>query len=133
MPGSRALGAIAVLLVLTGCQKAAPRGLFDKEWTLVELNGNAVSLQKRPTIQLSAETKSMTGFGGCNRLTGTYTLDQNRLHFGPIAMTRMACAEGMDVEQAFAVVLGATQRFHLAAGSLELYGDVDLLARFTSQ
>jgi heat shock protein HslJ len=133
MQGSRTLGAMAALLVLLGCQRDTPRDLFGKEWTLVELNGNAVSLQKPPTIQLSAEPKSVTGFGGCNRLTGSYTLDQGRLRFGPIAMTRMACAEGMDTEQALTTALGAVQSFRVMGASLQLLGESgNVLARFTS-
>lgn len=31
------------------------------------------------------------GHSGCNRFTGSYTLEGKRLRFGPVASTRMAC------------------------------------------
>ena len=46
------------------------------------------------------------GFGGCNNFGGKYELNGERLIVGPLAMTRKACMNGMDDEQAF---VGALQ------------------------
>jgi len=45
------------------------------------------------TIQFDENTKSVSGFLGCNRFTGTYKLDGNSISFSPLATTRMHCEE----------------------------------------
>jgi heat shock protein HslJ len=47
------------------------------------------------------------GSGGCNRLSGSYTLDGERLTFGRAAGTMMACRDGMEQERAFLDALSA--------------------------
>jgi heat shock protein HslJ len=56
------------------------------------------------TLDLSAATgqRRASGFSGCNRYSGTYTLKNGLLSFGPLASTRMACAgAGGDIEGAY--------------------------------
>jgi hypothetical protein len=53
------------------------------------------------TLDLSASTgqRRASGFSGCNRYMGSYTLKNGLLSFGPLAGTRMACAgAGGDLE-----------------------------------
>lgn len=58
--------------------------------------------EARPvTLDLSAATgqRRASGFSGCNRYMGTYTLKNGLLSFGPLAGTRMACAgSGGEIE-----------------------------------
>jgi heat shock protein HslJ len=56
------------------------------------------------TLDLSAATgqRRASGFSGCNRYSGSYTLKNGLLSFGPLASTRMACAgTGGDIEGAY--------------------------------
>jgi heat shock protein HslJ len=56
------------------------------------------------TLDLSAATgqRRASGFSGCNRYSGTYTLKNGLLSFGPLASTRMACVgAGGDIEGAY--------------------------------
>jgi heat shock protein HslJ len=59
---------------------------------------------------------------GCNSGGGTYTVDGNRIDFGEIVMTDMACAGGAgQVEQAVVAVLGADNiTFEIDGASLTL-------------
>ena len=43
------------------------------------------------TIQFNSETKQVSGFSGCNRFFGSFTLDENILTLGPLASTKMMC------------------------------------------
>ena len=72
----------------------------------------------------------MTGFAGCNSYFGTYTLDGTALRFGPIGMTRMACAEGMGLEQQLGAALEATRSYTLTGNDLTLLGTSGPAARF---
>ncbi|CAB3766758.1 META domain-containing protein [Paraburkholderia solisilvae] len=44
------------------------------------------------TLSTANGQRRASGFSGCNRYTGTYTLRDGKLSFGPLAGTRMACA-----------------------------------------
>ena len=65
----------------------------------------------------------IAGHSGCNRYTGRYEQDGNRLSFGPIASTRMACpAERMKMERAWFQMLGKVRSFEATHLVLELKG-----------
>ena len=120
---------ICLLLVLAGCKSGSnTAAFFGKEWTLVELAGQPVSLQRPPTL-LFETPDHVGGFGGCNRLSGTFMVEKNQLTFSPLIMTKMACAEGMEVENAFATALGETKGYAINGSELKLIGDAGTLAK----
>jgi heat shock protein HslJ len=80
-------------------------------WRLTRLRGHTdkalAALPQPPTLKL--EAGRLQGFGGCNRLVGSYTLDRDRVTFGPIAGTMMACPEPvMTIENALKAALAGT-------------------------
>jgi heat shock protein HslJ len=121
------LRALAAALALAGCawlrspaEAVTPEG---GEWQLVSLSGKPVppSLQHEPpSLALQAATRRAGGYGGCNRFSGAYKLEGRTLAFGPLASTRMVCAEGMELEQSFHAALMRTARWRIAGGKLEL-------------
>lgn len=126
----RTLGAIAVLAAATlgGCATtqgpvAGDDSITEKYWKLVELRGQPVpSLEREPHLILKVEGNRVNGFAGCNTFSGTYTLDEQtlRISFGPLAMTRKACATGMDTERAFAEVLEQADNYSVNGDNLSL-------------
>ena len=74
--------------------------------------------------------ETLAGFAGCNRYFGTYTLTGTTLRFGPVGMTRMACSEGMQLEQQLSTALEATRGYTLNANQLTLVGSQGPVARF---
>ncbi|MBA2458708.1 MAG: META domain-containing protein [Gemmatimonadales bacterium] len=101
------------------------------EWSLVELNGAPAPLGAgdRPATLTLGDSARASGFGGCNRIAGSYELAGDSLRFGPLISTRMACDQGMELEQAYGAALEATRRFRVTAG-LELLGADGVIARF---
>ena len=75
----------------------------------------------------------MTGFSGCNRFSGSYTLNGDSLRFGPLVMTRMACADGMELARDLSAALDATRRYELSSTQLKLFGPSKAIARFSRQ
>lgn len=76
-------------------------GLTGKDWSLRILEGEEVpplSDGRRPYIHFGADGR-VHGFAGCNRMTGGYRIEAGQLELSQVAMTRMACPEGMDTEQ----------------------------------
>lgn len=103
------------------------------DWDLMELAGQAAPTGaggRRATIRFEADTSRATGFAGCNRYFGSYTLAGTTLRFRPVGMTRMACAEGMQLEQQLSAALDATRSYTLNANQLTLLGGEGPVARF---
>ena len=73
------------------------------------------------------------GFGGCNRYTGSYSIRGDSITFGPSASTKMACAEGMDVEQGYFSTLPQVVRYSVADSTLTLFGQSGALATFRNR
>lgn len=106
------------------------------DWELMELDGKTASTGaggRRATLRFDADTARVGGFSGCNRFAGTYTLRGDTLRFGPLIMTRMACADGMELERELSAALEATQRYELSSTQLKLVGPSKAVARFSRQ
>ena len=109
--------------------------LFDITWNLVELDGQAAptGMGGRPaTLLLNREEQRASGFAGCNRMSGSFTHSADSISFGPLAMTRMACTEGMELEQRYAAALEKVTTLRLTAAGLELLSDGATVARFSA-
>ena len=106
------------------------------DWELVELDGKTASTGaggRRATMRFDTDSARVSGFGGCNRYSGTYTLEGDWLAFGPLVMTRMACTEGMQLETGLSAALVATTRYELSSTQLKLFGPSGAVARFSRQ
>ncbi|HEX6018578.1 MAG TPA: META domain-containing protein [Burkholderiaceae bacterium] len=92
-------------------------------WKLVALRGQpvaAVDPLRQPQLVLQPEQHRVGGSGGCNRITGGYTLAGDRLTFGRTAATMMACADGMAQERAFLDALSTVARWQIDSQRLAL-------------
>jgi heat shock protein HslJ len=69
---------------------------------------------------LTGEGNRVRGLSGCNRFTGGYQSNSGKLTFTQLASTRMACMEGMELEQRFLDALGRTNRFAIRGDQLTL-------------
>lgn len=95
--------------------------------------GLFASLIAQP-IPAAAQLKGTAGFGGCNRFTGTYQQNGDRLTFGKMAMTFMACTEEMDTERDFAAALEQVRSWKILGDHLELFDSSgSLLARLEAR
>lgn len=101
---------------------AAP--LENTYWKLTDLGGSPVrvtSQQREPHFILHPANRSVTGSGGCNRLTGRYEVNGDRVSLARVASTMMACVDGMETEQAFLKALGRANRWRVTGQRLELF------------
>jgi len=110
--------------------------LLDTEWQLAEIRGHPAGTgagQKPVTLTLTRDGLRAAGFSGCNRYSGSYQLKGDQLHFSQMAGTRMACLEGMELEQKYLEALPQTVRFTMSGGELALYSGADnLILRFVA-
>ncbi len=112
---------------------SVPAGKVENiRWELVEIAGEPVVPVPglpAPGFRLNPQGHSIRGFGGCNRMMGSYTIRGDQLHFGHIATTRKFCQQTQGLEDRFVQALGQVKSFRLNGSILELYGDYGLLAR----
>jgi len=104
----------------------APLPLESTPWRLVELNGKAVPTDDPKawaTLQFDAVNQRVTGSGGCNRISAQYEVTGDKLHFDPVAATRMMCPQPvMDTETAFLTALGSVTSYKIDGNTLSLFG-----------
>lgn len=116
-----------------GAHGPAAPAVTDRDWELITLGeerdpkGND---GRRLTLRLDAATGRAAGFAGCNRWGAGYMLEAERLTFDAPLATRMACADGMDVERRFLAALPAVTGWQATATTLVLSGPDGLLMRF---
>jgi len=110
-------------------------GLARTHWVLAELPGIADIAGnggRMPDLQFG-EDGNAGGFSGCNSMGGPYTVSGSSLNFGPMAMTMMACEQGMEVERAYADALERVTRYRRSGNTLELMDGEGVVARFTER
>ncbi|MCX9157308.1 META domain-containing protein [Niveibacterium sp. 24ML] len=125
------LAALGALGALGACAQAGGAGavpLEGRDWVLKQIEGQAVSSGRPPSLRLDSAAGKVSGFSGCNRYTGSATVSGAKLKFGPLAGTRMACVEGMELEQRYLTLLAQTDRYRIEGDMLLLLsGDRTLL------
>ncbi len=99
------------------------RPLLETRWVVDGLiSGGAVSsVPLGVTAALTFSDGQVDVEAGCNRGSGTVEVTSATLRFGPISLTKMACApEVMALEQAVTTVLSGTVGYQIEAATLTL-------------
>jgi copper homeostasis protein (lipoprotein) len=99
--------------------------LLETYWRPVENESGRVLVHagtREPHVILRREGARISGYTGCNTLTGAFKHDGNILNFGKLIMTRMACLPepGNVLEAAFVKALQSTASYRIIGESLEL-------------
>jgi heat shock protein HslJ len=81
-----------------------------------------ISPANAPVINF-AEDGSMSGSGGCNRISAEFTAEDGQLSLGEIASTLMACDQGMEIEASFTEALRQVTKFEVIGDRLVLSDD----------
>jgi copper homeostasis protein (lipoprotein) len=111
--------------------------LENTYWKLTRLADKLVTVvvkQREPHFVLDSKTKRITGSGGCNRFNGSSQRTGDRVTFGKMAMTFMACPEGMETEREFVAALEQVRSWKIFGEYLELFdSNGGFLARFEAR
>ena len=110
--------------------------LYGTMWILTELRGmeTVADTSRQPVhIQLTAEGSKVSGYGGCNRMTGSFAVNADTLIFGHMAATKMACPSGTDIEMALFEALDQALTYTIKDEVLTINSDVAVLARFKAK
>lgn len=110
--------------------KLAPRYELHRDtltlyrfWNLKLMQGKPVESIGNTAIHLRFRPKKLevSGFAGCNRLNGRYSVQGQQIKIGPVATTKMAC-DRSETESAFLQCLQEAQRFEIREESLLIWG-----------
>jgi heat shock protein HslJ len=106
--------------------------LSNSEWLLEDLGGSGVLDTVQATLTFP-ETGKVAGNGSCNRFFGPAEIHGDALKLGPLASSRMACAEAvMNQETKYLEALQAAERFEWKDPYLLIhYKGLDKALRFT--
>jgi heat shock protein HslJ len=107
--------------------------LENMTWNLAELDGAPIQPtgQRVPYLRLDGGQKRASGFAGCNRMSGEYQLDGEKVRFPALISTKMACPD-LELENGFMIALNVTTGWRIMDSKLELLGaEGQVLARFT--
>ena len=113
----------------------APR-LTDLRWTLARFDRSqelVTAQQVAPWFMLSSGSGNVSGFTGCNEVTGRFDQIRGHLSFVGLAYTRRMCPDVAATEDRYQAVLEATDHFRLEPGVLTLMRGEEELAQFVAR
>lgn len=119
---ARFAAGVAMPVLLAACAAPAPSaGDVRGAWRIEQARTEPIYDKRLARLDLQPDGR-LTGHTSCNRMSGTYTLDGDKLTIGPVVTTRMACPR-LQLEQEdrilTALELARTARVR-ADGLLEL-------------
>jgi len=99
-------------------------------WALETINQEKPGISKVPNIEFNLKEQRVSGFGGCNRITGPITINEENIEIGNLVATKMACPN-MEMENQFLKAMtGKSFKFELGNNQLILSSEeTELLFR----
>lgn len=95
--------------------------LAGTEWKPVRMGAVEVPEASSAYVQFRSKGR-LTGHSGCNRLQARYVAEDGSIFIGPVAATRMVCADTvMTREVALAAALERSRTFRRRQAELVLY------------
>jgi heat shock protein HslJ len=112
---------VVALLGLGLAGLAQATSLQGSEWQPLRIGGLAVPEDSSAFVQFRSKGR-LVGFSGCNRLMAEYRAGEGVIFIGPVAATRMRCAEPvMRREAALANALGQARSYRRDGARLVLF------------
>lgn len=99
--------------------------LYGKVWYLQSLFSREVDdeVEKPLTLEFK-EDGTVRGFGGCNNFSGSFTLEGEKISFGPFMSTKKSCGPATDEQEyTFTTFLAMIQKLKVEDGELQLFND----------
>ena len=107
--------------------KSQSQGLSGTSWEVIGYNNGkqaVTSVLLGSTITLAfGSDGTLSGNSGCNSYNGTFTVTDDQITIGPLASTRMACADPagvMEQESMYLAALGSAATYQIKDTGLEL-------------
>ncbi len=112
---------LTLALTLGWMGMAMSADLAGGHWKPAAINAESV-VAETPIYVTFGEDGKVTGFGGCNRFFGGYTISGNTIKIGPLASTRKGCPDTLNLEVEFFKALQEAETFEQTEKALVLFG-----------
>ncbi|MGA8098893.1 MAG: YbaY family lipoprotein [Candidatus Cybelea sp.] len=125
---------VTMLLVGVAVQSDGDMSLGSHAWKLASFEGHdlaGIPNNRLPYVQFDMEKHALSGYSGCNRIFGSFTVQGSQLHLSPLGMTMMACTETALPEHTFMTGIQTVSSYVIENGKLKLLHDGTLVATFT--
>ena len=125
---------VTMLLIGVATQSGGDNSLGSHAWKLASFEGHdlaGVPNDRLPYLQFDMETHALSGYSGCNRIVGSFTVQGSQLHLSPLGMTMMACTETTLPEHTFMDGIQTVNSYAIESGKLKLLHDGTPIATFT--
>ena len=119
-------------VIVTSCSsKLSPDHYWaDHRWILTEMRKVPVQLSgtgRDAYLQFFAGQKRFNGNGGCNQVSGNYTLGKKgSIHFNDFISTKMSCPD-IAFEVTFLATLNKVNRYEVTGNTMLLKDDNEVL------
>ena len=115
---------VAFAVVLINCSpKLSPDAVWGRQhWTVVEMKGVPVQQsggRRDAHIVFEVADRKFRGNGGCNQISGNYSLDKKEIHFTEVIATKMSC-EDIEFENVFLNELSRVDRYEVTGDEMRL-------------
>ena len=123
MPANRPrrLSASLFLCALSLVPMPAAAELQGSEWKPLRIGDDPVPEESSAFVQFQSQGR-LRGYCGCNRMFAEYESRDGQIFIGPVAATRMACADAvMAREAALAAALENARTYRRDRGQLTLF------------
>ncbi len=112
-----------VFIVMNCSPRLSPDATWGRQqWVVVELKGVPVQQsggRRDAHIIFDVAEKRFSGNGGCNQLSGNYTVDKREIRFTDVTSTKMSCND-INFETAFLNELARVDRYEMNDNELRL-------------
>ncbi|QAY76857.1 META domain-containing protein [Sphingosinicella sp. BN140058] len=128
----RATLPLLALFILSACASTGIPRIGMGDFTALDVNGAPVTGGKPLTLRLDKDGQA-SGHGGCNSFSTRFELASGeRISFGPIASTRMACEPAvMEQESRYFAILDAAESYSVyGSGSVSIIAPDGRAIRF---
>lgn len=120
-------GLLSILLINKECSSAQNNLKSTKQqeslngiYTIAEVD-NAKLDRKAITISFNSETKTISGFSGCNRFSGKYNVDGDAIKLSDIVSTEKLCLnKESSIEKNILKALNSASKFQIKDNTLSL-------------
>ena len=133
--GVIALAAVGFVgIVLLAINYASSGDLEGPTWTVesISIDGSATAPASGTAMTAVFEDGTVSGTGGCNTYSGSYSVDGDAITFGPLVSTLIACEDPIGAqEQAYFAALARADGFDVDGGTLTLSEGDTALVSFT--
>ena len=99
------------------------------EFHITALEANT-EVPEKLSISFDTEKNTVSGFSGCNRFSGTYSVENETIAFGPLATTRKMCrGEANAIESRTLSLLSKINAFSIEGKTLSLKAGTETLIK----